>query len=220
MYQSYSLHVPNSWTTSSRGKRIFDVVFSVFMLVLFTPVMLTIALLLKFMDGGPVFYGHTRVGKGGEEFRCYKFRTMAMNADQRLDALLKDNPALRAEWNDTRKLREDPRIIPGIGHLLRKSSLDELPQVFNVILGDMSIVGPRPVVEDELEYYGRYRHAYLSVRPGLTGPWQSAQRSDSTYSERVRLDADYVRNGTLVKDVVIVLLTARKFLKLNASGAY
>ncbi|WP_045998144.1 sugar transferase [Loktanella sp. S4079] len=220
MYHSYSLHMRRSWTTSSRGKRIFDIVVAAAMLVLFTPVMLTVALMLKCSDRGPIFYGHTRVGKGGVEFQCFKFRTMATNADERLEALLKTDPEMRAEWEASRKLRHDPRIIPGIGHMLRKSSLDELPQVLNVLLGDMSVVGPRPVVEDELDRYGRYRHAYLSVRPGLTGPWQAAQRSDSTYGERVRLDADYVRNGTLMRDIVIIMMTARKFLKFNTSGAY
>lgn len=220
MDQFQTLRLANDWTTTSRGKRFFDVVLAWLMLVMFLPVMVTIAILLKLNDKGPILFRHKRIGKGGIEFHCYKFRTMAHDAGARLDALLKNDPAAREEWESSRKLRHDPRIIPGIGHLLRKSSLDELPQLLNVLFGDMSIVGPRPVVADELDYYGRYRHAYLSVRPGLTGPWQASDRSDCSYRERVRMDADYVLNGTLALDVSIVCLTARKFIGIDTRGAY
>lgn len=220
MDQFQTLRLANDWTTTSRGKRLFDVLTACLMLVLFFPIVLSIAIVLKLCDRGPILFGHKRVGKGGVEFHCYKFRTMVQDADARLEALLARDPVMRAEWQGARKLRHDPRIIPGIGHLLRKSSLDELPQLLNVLLGDMSIVGPRPVVADELEYYGHYRHAYLSVRPGLTGPWQASDRSDCSYRERVRMDADYVRNGTLVLDVSIVCLTARKFIGIDTRGAY
>ncbi len=220
MYHSHYFDVSNHWTTQSSGKRLFDVVFSGVLLVLFLPVFAVIAVLLKCADRGPVVYAHTRVGKNGEHFPCYKFRTMVSDADARLAALLESDTALRDEWLETRKLRNDPRIIPGIGFILRKTSLDELPQILNVFLGHMSIVGPRPIVDDELRYYGVKRFEYLSVRPGLTGPWQSSERSDSTYDERVKLDVEYVRFGSLWKDIWIVLVTARKFLGLQTGGAY
>jgi exopolysaccharide production protein ExoY len=220
MYNSHIFEKTNSWTTDSFGKRLFDISFSILMLVLFAPVILTIVIMLKFADRGPVFYSHQRIGKGGREFPCYKFRTMVLDADDRLEKLLQSDPSLRQEWQRARKLRDDPRIIPGIGHVLRKVSLDELPQIFNVMLGDMSVVGPRPVVEDELKYYGTLQKEYLSVRPGLTGPWQSSTRSDSTYVERVQMDAHYVRTGSLWNDIWIILATTRKFLGLDTRGAY
>lgn len=220
MYHSHFFDVANHWTTQSSGKRLFDIVFSATMFLLFLPVFLLIAVLVKCSDRGPVLYKQYRVGKGGELFPCYKFRTMVLDADARLEALLQSDPDLREEWLETRKLRHDPRIIPGIGTVLRKTSLDELPQILNVLFGHMSVVGPRPIVEAELKYYGMKQYEYLSVRPGLTGPWQSSERSDSSYDERVRLDADYVRFGSLWKDIMIVLVTARKFLGLQTGGAY
>lgn len=218
-HQSF-FDIPNNWTMNSRGKRFFDIVSGVFLLICFIPLLVTISILIKCLDGGPVLFRHERIGKDGKPFDCYKFRTMVMDAESRLEAVLASDPSLREEWNNARKLRYDPRIIPGIGRLLRKSSLDELPQVFNVLKGEMSIVGPRPVVEDELQYYGTYKSAYLSVRPGLTGPWQSGHRSDCTYRERVLMDADYVHTGTLKKDISIVFQTALKFLRFNLRGAY
>ena len=208
------------WATESRMKRLFDIGFAATMIVLFAPVMLTISFLIVLVDRGPLIFAHQRVGKGNRTFRCLKFRTMVTNADQRLDDLLLANPELRTEWARSRKLKNDPRIIAGIGQILRKTSLDELPQFFNVLMGDMSIVGPRPVVQDELAYYGDAQDEYLSVRPGLTGPWQSASRSDVSYEMRVRQDVNYVRHGTLKTDIKIVGATAWKFLRFNLRGAY
>jgi lipopolysaccharide/colanic/teichoic acid biosynthesis glycosyltransferase len=218
--QYYASEPGNPWTTRSPGKRLFDIVLSALMIVLFAPLMLVIALWLKAADRGPALYAQARIGKGGRVFRCLKFRTMVQDAEARLEALLETDPALRAEWDSSRKLREDPRIIPGIGHLLRRASLDELPQLFNVLRGDMSIVGPRPVVREELQYYGLMQKHYLSVRPGLTGPWQADQRSDSSYDRRVQQDTDYVRTGSLSQDIRIVFTTAQKFLRRDLNGAY
>lgn len=209
----------SGWSQGSRGKRYFDIIAASIMLVIFLPLMITISVLIMMCDGGPVFYKHVRVGKGGKEFLCYKFRTMVVDADEKLQQLLVD-PKFQKEWFAVRKLRDDPRIIPRIGNMLRRSSLDELPQILNVLKGDMAIVGPRPIVEDELQYYGAERYLYLKVRPGLTGPWQATDRSDSSYDERVRLDADYILHGTLFDDVRLVLVTARKFVMLSCRGAY
>ena len=210
----------SQWTTTSRGKRLFDIVFSATMIIAFAPLMLTIAILIVIFDRGGVIFAHGRVGRGNRTFRCLKFRTMVRDADKRLEEMLAQDPERKTEWLLTRKLKNDPRIIPGIGKLLRKTSLDELPQLFNVLRGDMSIVGPRPVVKDELAYYGDAADDYLSVRPGLTGPWQSTNRSDSSYETRVRQDVNYIRNGSLWTDLRIVMVTARKFLGFNLSGAY
>jgi lipopolysaccharide/colanic/teichoic acid biosynthesis glycosyltransferase len=220
MYHSHFIRVSNNWTTNSKGKRSFDILVAVIMLFLFAPVMLLIAGWLKVVSPGPIFYSHTRIGKNNTPFQCLKFRTMVMDAEERLSGLLASDPEVRREWETCRKLRKDPRIVPGAGTLLRKSSLDELPQIFNVLLGDMSIVGPRPIVEDELDYYGPHREAYLSVRPGLTGPWQSSDRSDGTYHSRVMQDADYVYNATLRTDISLISTTARKLLNLRLNGAY
>ena len=210
----------SNWTTGAFHKRLFDLLFSVSMMVGFAPLFFTIVILLKFMDNGPVIFAHKRIGKNGREFKCYKFRTMIMDADKVLEAVLKDSPEMRLEWLATRKLKDDPRIVPGIGHILRSSSLDELPQIFNVMFGDMSVVGPRPIVKDELKYYGAQRVAYLSVRPGLTGPWQAGARSDTSYDERVALDLDYIRTGSLRRDLSIVAKTVWKLLSFNQRGAY
>ena len=220
MYHSHIIRVSNNWTTNSKGKRFFDVIVATVMLVLFAPVMVLIAGWLKLVSPGPVFYSHARIGKNNEPFQCFKFRTMVIDADQRLADLLASDHAARMEWEACRKLRRDPRIVPGVGALLRKSSLDELPQIFNVLRGDMSIVGPRPIVEDELQYYGPHRDAYLAVRPGLTGPWQSSERSDGTYGSRVQKDADYIHNGTLRTDISLISTTARKLLNFRLTGAY
>ncbi|NDW01734.1 sugar transferase [Salipiger sp. PrR002] len=210
----------SSWTRNSRGKRVFDVGFAMLMILLFLPVFVTILVAIVLTDRGPAIYAHTRIGKGGRKFQCYKFRTMVLDADTRLDALLALNPHLQAEWEGTRKLKEDPRILPYIGSALRRSSLDELPQILNVLKGDMSIVGPRPIVEDELKYYGVAQHLYLQVRPGLTGPWQATERSDSSYSKRVKLDATYVQSGSFATDLQVIWTTARKFVTLSGRGAY
>lgn len=174
---------------------------------LWLPLLLGIAIMLKLTDHGPLLYGHRRTGFGGRTFRCWKFRTMVTDGDAVLDQYLKDNPDEAYVWQTQRKLMNDPRVTR-IGAVLRKLSLDEFPQLLNVLRGEMSLVGPRPVVSAELEdHYGPAARAYLSTRPGLTGLWQISGRSDTTYEERVRLDCDYVRNWSLLRDMRIIFLT-------------
>lgn len=187
-------------------KRGFDVSTALVALALLLPLFLLVALAIWMVDGGSPFYSHNRLGRGRKNFGCLKFRTMRVDSQQALDRHLADNPAALAEWNLTRKLKDDPRITP-IGHLLRKSSVDELPQLINIVRGDMSIVGPRPIVEAEIEKYGDASLAYFAVRPGLTGAWQVSGRSDTTYDERVRLDRHYVEHRSFVGDLVIIFRT-------------
>jgi undecaprenyl-phosphate galactose phosphotransferase len=180
--------------------------------------MAAIALKLRLVDKGPVLFAHARVGRDGETFRCLKFRSMVPNAKEALERLLASDPAARAEWERDYKLKDDPRITP-FGRLLRRTSLDELPQLINVVRGDMSLVGPRPVVPAELDRYGEARVYYLQVRPGLTGLWQVSGRNDVDYERRVALDAWYVRNWTLWYDVLILLKTLL-VVPSRSSGAY
>ena len=220
MYHFDFTQTSNLWTTQSKTQRAFDIFVAATMLVLFAPSMLLIAICLFLVSPGPVIYAHKRVGKGNVPFYCLKFRTMAIDAEQRLEDLLNADPEMRREWKQTRKLRHDPRIVAGIGNLLRKSSLDELPQIINVLRGDMSIVGPRPIVEDELAHYGGFKNAYLSVRPGLTGPWQTSERSDGLYVSRVMKDVDYIYNASLRTDISLIYTTASKLVNLRLGGAY
>jgi lipopolysaccharide/colanic/teichoic acid biosynthesis glycosyltransferase len=199
-------------------KRSFDLLAAFAMLVLFAPIMAGVALAIRGRTGGPVLFAHRRIGKDGKPFDCLKFRTMVEDADAVLVRLLSEDAAAREEWALTRKLRCDPRIIPGVGSFLRRSSLDELPQILNVLRGEMSVVGPRPVVSEELEHYGIWAECYLSVRPGLTGPWQIGGRSDKSYEERVRLDVDYVERWSLMTDIRIFLRTAQ--VLVSSRGAY
>ncbi len=187
-------------------KRSFDIVGAFLALVAFSPLCILLALLVKLSDGGPVLYGHARVGRGGRTFRCLKFRTMVLNGDAVLAAHLSADPDALAEWMATRKLKNDPRITV-VGSVLRKLSLDELPQLLNIMCGDMSIVGPRPVVRDELDHYGKAAIFYLRSRPGLTGLWQVSGRNDVSYDTRVAMDRSYVENWSLMKDVLIIAKT-------------
>lgn len=202
------------------AKRGMDIVGASAMLVFFAPLMLMLAGLVRYHDGRGVIYSHVRVGRGGQPFRCLKFRTMVRDADEKLAELLRNDPAARHEWSRYRKLRDDPRILPGIGTLMRRASLDELPQIINVLRGDMSLVGPRPVVEDELAHYGPAAALYIGVRPGLTGPWQIGARSEAEYGLRVSQDIDYVRNWTIATDLHILLRTALIFLRGRSPGAF
>jgi lipopolysaccharide/colanic/teichoic acid biosynthesis glycosyltransferase len=180
--------------------------------------MLIIVVCIKISSPGPVVFGHVRVGRLGKPFKCYKFRSMVPNAQEVLHELLARDPQALAEWNRDFKLKNDPRIT-GIGRFIRKTSLDELPQLWNVLVGDMSIVGPRPVVRKELtQYYGNGRRHYLSMRPGLTGLWQVSGRNDIGYEERVELDKLYVQTWTVFKDFMIVMRTVS--VMLGKSGAY
>ena len=200
-------------------KRASDVVFALVMIILFAPLMLFIALLIWRGDGAPFFFAHERVGRDGRVFKCLKFRTMVRNSQRVLDDLLARDDDLRRQWLSTYKLNDDPRVIPRIGALLRKSSLDELPQLFNVLWGDMSLVGPRPVVADELDKYGAYRHHYMAVKPGLTGLWQVGGRSNASYDTRVSMDVWYVENAGLRTDLTILLQTAMSFVTGRLDGA-
>lgn len=186
-------------------KRVIDIIGSLALLVLFSPLFLVVALLVS-LDGGPVFYRHNRIGRDGKPFGCLKFRTMILGAEACLNEYLSYHPEQRREWEQDQKLAFDPRVT-GIGNVLRRLSLDELPQLVNVLVGEMSLVGPRPVTKDELKHYGAAASAYLAVRPGLTGPWQVSGRNDVSYATRVAMDEAYVRNFSLWNDIVILLRT-------------
>jgi lipopolysaccharide/colanic/teichoic acid biosynthesis glycosyltransferase len=188
------------------------------LLALCLPLLGLLAMLIR-LDGGPALFHHARIGRGGRPFACVKFRTMTPDAEQRLAALLAVDAGARAEWEMTRKLRRDPRATL-IGRFLRASSLDELPQLFNVLRGEMSLVGPRPVTRAELDaYYGdAAARDYASVRPGITGLWQVSGRNDVSYGRRVELDMAYVRNPSLLMDLRILLQTVR--IVLLRRGAY
>lgn len=189
------------------SKRIFDTLFSLGAILFFLPLGLLIALLIKLTSAGPVFYSSKRVGKGGQPIYCWKFRTMYQDADKKLLEILKENPKLKKEWDTYFKLKDDPRIS-GIGRILRKTSLDELPQFWNVFKGDLSVVGPRPVTEEEIKkYFGEKAAKILSVRPGLTGIWQTSGRSLLTFEERIRLEESYVDQQSLVFDLLIIFKT-------------
>jgi exopolysaccharide production protein ExoY len=187
-------------------KRGFDVVGAVAGIILLSPLFVMLAMLVKFSDGGRVFYGHRRIGRNGHVFHCLKFRTMVENGDQVLADHFAKNPQSRDEWLATRKLQNDPRVTR-VGAVLRKLSLDELPQIFNILRGDMSIVGPRPVVKDELELYGPAADFYLKSRPGLTGLWQVSGRNDVSYNSRVAFDRQYVENWSFGSDLKIIIRT-------------
>ncbi|QDL94731.1 sugar transferase (plasmid) [Paroceanicella profunda] len=204
--------------TGGRLKRSFDILFSLALILLALPVFLIVPLMILVTDRAPVLFRHERVGRDGRPFACLKFRTMRREADEILARHLAECPAAMREWAEARKLRADPRILGAVGRFLRRTSLDELPQVFNVLRGDMSVVGPRPVVRDELQRYGVHAPLYLSVRPGLTGPWQVGGRNDTSYEQRVSMDADYVRSWSFVEDIRIVLRTA--MMMLSGRGAY
>jgi exopolysaccharide production protein ExoY len=202
-------------TTAYRGwgKRVFDLVL-VAVLILPVAVLCGVLAVLIAMDGAGPFFGHRRVGRNGREFTCWKLRTMVPDAEARLAAHLAADPQASVEWAASQKLVTDPRITR-IGLLLRKSSLDELPQVWNVLRGEMSLVGPRPVTEEELLRYGPDRGAYLSVVPGITGLWQVSGRNASSYERRVALDTEYAAGLTFWGDVVVLLKTVPAVLKLT-----
>jgi Undecaprenyl-phosphate galactose phosphotransferase WbaP len=197
-------------------KRLFDTLVAALLLVMLSPMMLLIALLLK-LEGGSVLFSHQRIGKNGRKFDCYKFRSMVPNAEQQLHSLLQHNAQLKAEWDKEHKLKDDPRISR-MGDFLRQTSLDELPQLFNVLKSEMSLVGPRPIVEDELQKYGLDKSYYLMVRPGMTGLWQVSGRNDVDYETRVYLDAWYVKNWSLWYDLAILFKTVK--VVFGRSGAY
>jgi lipopolysaccharide/colanic/teichoic acid biosynthesis glycosyltransferase len=198
------------------GKRAFDMFGAAFLGVLLSPLILIIVFMIR-IEGEPVLFRHKRIGQNGRVFHCLKFRTMVHDAEQVLRDVLRDNPELLDEWIQNHKIRNDPRITP-VGRFLRLTSLDELPQIWNILRGDMSLVGPRPVVREELLRYGRNVAHYLAVKPGLTGLWQVKGRSDTSYRRRVAMDTYYVRNQGIVLDLRIVAATTGAVWR--RAGAY
>jgi len=206
-------------TTSRVVKRAGDIVFSLAVLGLGSPLFLMLAALVKVSSPGPVFYVQRRIGRGFRDFGCIKFRTMRKDADLMLQALLEQSPELKREYGKDFKLKADPRITP-IGRFMRRSSLDELPQFLNVLRGEMSVVGPRPIVRDELRRYGRRMNEVLAVRPGITGLWQVSGRNNLRYAERVRMDVAYARHRSFRADLSIILRTVGVVLFPRDRGAY
>lgn len=198
-------------------KRAFDIVVSSFLLLLLFPVFLAIAVMIGRRDGFPVFYTQQRLGQNGQIFGMFKFRSMRKDAEKVLEELLASDPEIRAEYEATYKLKNDPRILPG-GGFLRRSSLDELPQLLNVLRGDMSLVGPRPIVPPEAKKYGDDIDVFLKMKPGCAGMWQSSGRSDTSYDERIQLDKDYYWNASCRNDIVVLWKTV--VTVLTGKGAY
>lgn len=195
----------------SSTKRFMDVICASAGLIFIAPVLLILMFLIRKSDGGPAIFSQERIGHGGRVFKCYKLRSMVVDSQAQLEAHLEANPEARAEWEATQKLTDDPRITR-LGRFLRKSSFDELPQLWNIIIGDMSIVGPRPIVHNEITKYGTDFIYYTDVRPGLTGLWQVNGRSDTTYDERVELDVKYVREWSLFQDIKVIFMTVPAIL--------
>jgi Undecaprenyl-phosphate galactose phosphotransferase WbaP len=200
-------------------KRLFDILFSLSVLILFAPVYLLLALSIALSSSGPIFYVQERVGKNRKMFYCLKFRTMVENADDILLEIMEKSPHLRQEFEDNFKLKQDPRIT-WIGRFLRMTSLDEFPQFWNVLKGDMSVVGPRPLVEEELPRYGHHINKILTIRPGITGLWQVSGRNDIPYPRRVQIDLYYANDKNLWMDMWIVFKTIGVVIFPKNNGAY
>ena len=200
-------------------KRIGDIIFSLIVLTLGSPIFILIAILVKLSSPGSVFYIQKRVGRNYREFGCIKFRTMYKDADDLLPNLLEKYPLMRKEFEKDFKLRQDPRITK-LGRFLRRSSLDELPQFFNVLKGEMSVVGPRPIVSNEIIKYSLFMEEVISVRPGLTGLWQVSGRNNLSYKKRVELDLFYARNRNFLLDLEIIILTLGVLLFPMDRGAF
>jgi exopolysaccharide production protein ExoY len=196
--------------------RVLDIGVATVALVFLAPLLIVVAGLVYILDPGPIFFAHRRIGRDGRSFPCLKFRTMVTDADHRLQNLLATDPEARAEWARDFKLRRDPRITP-IGNFLRRSSIDELPQLLNILRGEMSVVGPRPIVEGEIERYGRYFGHYIAVKPGLTGLWQVSGRNNVSYRRRVALDVSYARNKCIGLDLRILAMTVPAVLTAKGS---
>ncbi len=198
-------------------KRILDVAVACVLLLPAIPFAVLSALAIVLDSRGPVFFAHTRIGKGNRPFRLFKFRTMVRDADAVLEKHLSAHPDLRSEWDETHKLRNDPRVTR-VGRWLRRMSLDELPQLLSVLGGKMSMVGPRPIVVDEIPKYGELFDLYLQVKPGLTGLWQASGRTDNSYGTRIEADRRYLQERTLGMDLLVLLKTIR--VVLLGHGAY
>ena len=199
------------------SKKVFDFISSVFLIVLFAPIFVVLYFVVFLSTKGHPLFTHERIGKNGKSFMVYKFRTMFIDADERLELLLENCDECKKEWENDFKLKNDPRITK-IGKFLRKTSLDELPQFINVLKGEMSLVGPRPIVEDEIKKYGEYFEYFTSVKPGITGLWQVSGRNDIDYDERVQLDVWYVRNWSIELDIQILIKTI--LVVLRGKGSY
>ncbi len=199
------------------AKRLFDITATICGGILISPILLIIAAWIYHDSPGPVIFKHRRVGKDGKEFNCYKFRSMCTNSQEVLEHLLATDPAAKEEWDREFKLKNDPRITKS-GHFLRKTSLDELPQLLNVLKGEMSLVGPRPIIQKEVERYDKYIKEYYSVLPGITGMWQTSGRSDIDYPERVQMDSWYVHNWSVWLDLVLLWRTIS--VVITHKGAY
>jgi undecaprenyl-phosphate galactose phosphotransferase len=208
-----NVDIPPAKQTS---KRIFDIIAASFLILGSAPLLLLIAYLAS-RDGGPILFGHRRLGADGKSFICWKFRTMVPDAGRVLAELLATDPQARAEWESTCKLKRDPRITP-IGKFLRTTSLDELPQLINVLKGEMSLVGPRPIVSDEIRRYGAAFHDYTRCRPGITGVWQVSGRNDVDYGGRVHMDKQYAHGWSLGTDIKLLWKTL--FVVVGRRGAY
>ena len=205
----------NKWNRAF--KFIFDWCATLLGSIIISPVMLVIALWIWADSPGPVIFKHRRIGQFGKEFNCYKFRTMCADAEEKLEKLLEADSEAKKEWEENYKLKNDPRITRS-GKFLRRTSLDELPQIFNVLKGEMSLVGPRPIVAEEIRYYGKYIEDYYMVRPGITGMWQTGGRNDTGYEQRVRMDSWYVRNWDFWFDIVLLWRTLK--VVIQGDGAY
>jgi lipopolysaccharide/colanic/teichoic acid biosynthesis glycosyltransferase len=201
------------------AKRLFDVLFSLSVLMLFSPVYLVLATLIAISSPGPIFYLQERIGKNYKPFGCIKFRTMVVNADEVLIDMMATSPHLREEFEDNFKLKKDPRIT-GIGKFLRLTSLDEFPQFWNVLMGDMSVVGPRPLVPEELPKYGRHMDKILTIKPGITGLWQVSGRNDIPYPLRVQMDVYYVNFRNFWLDLWLIVKTIGVIIFPKNNGAY
>jgi Undecaprenyl-phosphate galactose phosphotransferase WbaP len=202
----------------NRFKRALDLLIALPVLVFVSPLMLVLAIAIRMQDGGPALYRQARLGFGGRSFICFKFRTMVLDADERLEALLARDPEAAKEWQRDHKLRNDPRVLGTVGRFLRVTSLDELPQLFNIIRGEMSVVGPRPIVTEEIVRYSSYFRYYTAVRPGVTGLWQVSGRNNVSYEKRVWLDATYARKWCVALDLWILWRTVPAVLFRR--GAY
>jgi exopolysaccharide production protein ExoY len=197
------------------GKRVLDICFAIILLPVLAPLIVLLMGLAK-LDGGPGLFRHQRVGRNGKPFRCLKVRTMATNAETKLASHLSTNPDAAREWKLTFKLANDPRITK-VGRFLRRTGLDELPQIWNVLRGEISFVGPRPVTEPEMAMYGRHKSAYLSVRPGVTGMWQIYGRMSGCYDNRVQLDRGYLEVISLKSDIALIGQTALSVVRMTGS---
>ncbi len=196
-------HARKHRSPSDSLKRVMDLVIAIPMAIFLLPAYILLAAIIYADDKGPILFKQTRRGMNGKPFTCLKFRTMVTDASERLERLLATDPVLRAEWEATQKLKNDPRIT-GVGGFLRKYSLDELPQLWNIIKGEMSIVGPRPIVDDEVRRYGNHIDHYDHVRPGVVGLWQINGRNDTSYEKRVQLDVSYAETRNVLLDLKIL----------------